>query len=163
MDTDGEKPPEDKGVYRFLGRKDCIFSSPFPARIIPEVIISPSVSPTILFHSRTFSYFDRIIYYRITIWRDQVYAYIRNERDADISGRWRFIASSWQCVEIILTIIHLVTFVYFSFIPLSLSSEKEFNWKLNYVYQGKITDIIVQLIIYIFLLLEVRRSRITHL
>lgn len=75
MDTDGEKPPEDKGIYRFLGRKDCIFSSPFPARIIPEVIISPSVSPTILFHSRTFSYFDRITYYYLT--RSSLYIHSR--------------------------------------------------------------------------------------
>lgn len=37
--SDGEKPLEDKDIYRFR-QKDCIFSSPFCARIIREVIIS---------------------------------------------------------------------------------------------------------------------------
>lgn len=80
-------------MYRFLGRKDCIFSSPFSARIIQEVIISPSHPTPFIPFTNTASLrpdyilellFDTI---KFTPFHDDI-----RGRDDDLSN------CSWECV-----------------------------------------------------------------
>ena len=123
-----EKPPEDKGVYRFLGRKDCIFSSPFSARIIQEVIISPSVSPHPFYSIHEHRLPPTGLHIRIIIRHDQVYAISRwYSRE-----RWRFIGlflgmcafqKRYSNIAILLPIIPFYSLL-FSKIELSLQVQR---------------------------------------
>lgn len=88
-----EKPPEDKGVYRFLGRKDCIFSSPF-SNNTGSNNFAVALTPPLLFHSPTPPPFRLHIIRIIIIRHDQVYAISRRYlREMTI-----YCVFSWKCV-----------------------------------------------------------------
>lgn len=87
-----EKPPEDKGVYRFLGRKDCIFSSPF-SNNTGSNNFAVALTPPLLFHSPTPPPSGLHTIRIIIIRHDQVYAISRRYlREMTI-----YCVFSWKC------------------------------------------------------------------